>query len=218
MILDIPKALMSPFSDDEWKSKIFILTLLSILGTFLELSGLGWLSWLPIFIFIGYCTQVVHNEIHNIVPLLPDWHSNFVKYLKYGAIFSFITFIYSIIIFLLMVSMIKLSYTLILGIGVFIFSAVCLWITGAYCDNFKFKDSFAINNCLKLFSRAKWELAVTLLIILILFAVCFNFIVILTKLKLSQNIIRIILSPLSPFVSLFINNLIAQTYKAGRYL
>lgn len=216
MILDIPKALLSPFSDDKWKSKLFILTLLSILGTFLEPSGLGWLSWLPIFIFIGYCVQFSYNEIHNITPLLPDWHSNFLKYFKYGAIFSVITFIYSIIVFLIMLTMIKLSYTLIFGIGGFIFSIVCLWITGAYCDNFQFKDAFNMKKFIRLISKIQLEIIIFILIIFALFTIACILAPFVKDLKLSKTTVVLIISLLEPFIILFINNLIAQIYRIGK--
>ena len=63
MQLDIKKALLSPFSDNKWKGKIFILTLLSVFAGLLDDSRMGWLSWFPTFIFNGYCAQFIYNEM-----------------------------------------------------------------------------------------------------------------------------------------------------------
>lgn len=218
MQLDIKKAFLSPFSDDKWKSKIFILILLSVFAGLLDGSKIGWLSWFPTFIFNGYCAQFIYNEIHNINPLLPEWHANFLKYFKYGFIFTIITIIYSIIIFLILFNFIKLSYNAKIIPILFIFSVIYFWVSGSYCDNFKFSEAFAITKFFKLNLRIKWEFLITILIIFGSIIICYKSVPFLIKFNLSQNIIGIIISFLAPFILLFIDNLVAQSYKKGRSL
>jgi len=216
MQLDIKRALLSPFSDNRWKGKLFILILLSLISAFLTLSNLNLLSWLPIFIFTGYSLQFAHNEIHDIKPILPDWKFNFLTYFKYGAIFSAITFVYSIILFLIMIIMIKLSYILIFGIGCFVFSIVGIWITGVYCDNFQFKDAFNKKKFIRLISESQLEIIIFILIIFVLLTIAFIAVPFVQILELSKTTKVLIISLLEPFIILFINNLIAQIYRIGK--
>lgn len=213
--LDIKKAILSPFSGEKWKSKIFILTLFSLFCALLETIGLSFLSWIPTIIFNGYCAQFIYNEIHNITPLLPEWHANFLKYFKYGFIFTIITIIYSIIIILIVFNFIKLSYNAKIIPILFIFSVIYFWVSASYCDNFKFSEAFATTKFFKLILRIKWEFLITILIIFGSIIICYKSGPFLVKFNLSQNIIGMIIALLSPFILLFIDNLLAQAYKAG---
>ena len=208
MILDIPKALLSPFSDDKWKSKLFILTLLAVVSLFLLF---------PFWIFIGYCLQFMHNEIHNIKPLLPDWHSNFVKYLKYGVVYFIVISIFLILNFLIIFPFIK-SFNVAFTIYMFIFSIINFAILCLYSDKLKFSEAFYLKNFLELISRVQWEFLILILIMSLPTIILYFWVPLIAKIQLYKTIIIVISYLLYPFTTLILYNLIAQTYKKAREL
>lgn len=174
MKLDIKRAVVSPFSDSQWKSKISILILLALINAILE--RLGWsLLWLiPAFISTGYCLQFAHNEIHDIKPLLPNWSYNFLKYLKYGTIFGVISGLYTLIIILLVSSFIKLPFNKVFIIGLFTSFLIVFLVSGIYCYNFKFKESFNGRKIFDIVYKKKMEFFITIPIIFILLITFYN--------------------------------------------
>lgn len=204
--LDIKKAFYSPFSDKKWKSKIFILTLLVVAGLFLLF---------PFGIYIGYCLQFMHNEIHDIKPLLPDWRSNFIKYLKYGVGFFVIVsmiFIFSFLVIFLFIKPFKVAFTL----NTLIFYIISFAILCLYSDKLKFSEAFYLKNFFKVISRVRWEFSTLVLIMSLPVIICF-WITSIGKSQLCRTIIAISYL-LYPFATLILYNLIAQIYKKARSL
>lgn len=206
MKLDIKRAFLSPFSDEKWKSKIFILLLLAVTGLFLLF---------PFGIFIGYGLQFMHNEIHNIKPLLPDWHSNFIKYLKYGVGYFVVISMFFIFSFLLIFLFIK-PFKVAFAIFMFIFSIINFTVLSLYSDKLKFSEAFYLKNFFKVISRVQWTF-LALVLIMFLPVCMYLFIPSIEKSQLYKTII-IISYLLYPFTTLILYNLIAQTYKKARSL
>ncbi len=194
MNINFKKAFLSPFSDSKWKSKLLILILLSTFNILLGVISAKFnvfvllLLNIPItFICAGYIAQFAHNEINQILPLLPSWHSSFLKYFKYGFSSYIVVLIYSIpivITFLFIKSLTGKEYlnflmTLFGNINVlnffdkyivnFLFSLPkmifillsCMTYASAFClywNNFKISDTFAIKKIFKFIIKAKYEL------------------------------------------------------------
>lgn len=200
--LDIKKAFLSPFSDDKWKSKIFILALSIVTGLFLLF---------PFLIFIGYALQFMHNEIHDIKPLLPDWSSNFIKYLKYGVGYFVVIsmfFIFSFLVIFPFIKPFKVAFT----IHTIIFSIINFVILCLYSDKLKFSEAFYLKSFFKVISRVQWEF-LTLVLIMSLPVIIYCWIPSIEKSQLYKTIIIVISYLLYPFTTLILYNLIAQTYK-----
>lgn len=204
MQLNVKNAFLSPFSDEKWKSKLFILSLLLI-------ASIGLLF--PYWIFIGYCLQFMHNEIHNIKPLLPDWRSNFIKYLKHGVCYFMIISMFFIFCFLLIFLFIK-PFKIAFMIFTFIFTIINFAVLSLYSDKLKFSESFYLKKFFKVISRVQWTFLI-LVLITILPVIIYCGGPSIEKNKLYQTII-IVIYLLYPFITLILYNLIAQTYKKAK--
>lgn len=215
MRLDFKKAFYSPFSDDKWKSKLFILTLLTVFNVLFEILKIRVFEFVISCILTGYCLRFAHNEIHNITPLLPNWRSNFLKYLNYGG-FSLIVFLaYFLlcsipiyIIFYLIKSSIIANIFLVFISLTMVFGGLSL-----YCDNFKLKEAFNIYEFFKLIAKAKWELFVITLIFMFLGIVFYSIKIYFPE----KTIIDVTFVIIAPLYSLITANLIAQVYKKVKY-
>lgn len=207
MKLDIKKAFLSPFSDEKWISKLVILTLFAWTGLFLIF---------PFWIFIGYCLEFMHNEINNIKPLLPDWHSNFIKYLKYGIGFFIVISIFLILNFIIIFPFIK-SFKVALTIYMFIFLIISFAVLCLYSDKLKFSEAFYLKNFFVVISRVQLEFLILILIMFLPGIILYFGVPLITKFQLYKNIIIAINYLLYPFTTLILYNLIAQIYKKARY-
>lgn len=232
----IIKAIFAPFRDDSWKNKLFILTLFSIPN--LLVFTVKDIVYLVIFVFlmfpiccisIGYCIQFAHNEINKISPSLPCWNIKvIINYLQYGFYSFSLLLIYAVpfIIIGLIFSYYKtelmmflfhlgghIGVTLgILALKIFyilFFSIIYIFALGLYCNSLKLKSAFSINKIFNLIPKAKYELCVTILLILFM-----NFGANLMCLNFITTLIYIFLIPIQ---SLVIMNLIAQTYNKTKF-
>lgn len=215
MKLDIKKALQSPFRDEKWKSKLFILTFLITINLLFNTLNIRVLQFLISCIIIGYCLQYAHNEIHDINPILPDWFSNFFKYFNYGASSILVCLVYVLlysipiyIVFYLIKSSVIANVFL-----AFITLVIIFWGLSIYCDNFKFKKIFNIFNFLKLIYKAKWEL----FIIIFLFMIFVVILYLIESYFQQKHIINIVYILITPLYSLATTNLIAQLYKKVKH-
>lgn len=235
MRLDIKKAILSPFSDNKWRSKLFILCLLVIPVTFeyfvpnitkVNKSGIIYsLLVFPFFcIFWGYCIEFAHNEIHNVKSLLPEWDfkiNTYIKYFKQGFLFIIIGVIF-IIAIAVSLGLIEKCFFSGMKSVIFQFSRnlICYYIITIvptaicllYIDSFEFFSIFNLNKLLNLIFKAQQEFCISIIIFYILGCI-FELIVS----KLSFNFIGIIMTTIMIIITnLISNNLFAQTYKVAK--
>lgn len=217
MTLNIEKALLSPFSDKDWTRKFFILILLSVVRAISISLRVNLLAWILTIISGGYFMCFMNNEIHGIKPLLPCWSSNYFNYFKKGLIVTIIATIYMILSFPIMYFLFNLTSDFDILIGFYLLLLVCFFVSALYCDNFEFREAFALRKLLRIMINAKKDFLIIILIISTLFIGCFfASIELLEQIKLSKFIFGIIVALSTPYFLLFINNLIAQAYKSGK--
>lgn len=193
---------------------------------------------LPGFVLSGFFLQFVHNEIHDETPLLPNLKSQILQYLKYGAKLLGLVLYYMITLGLIMCAII-LILNIFIGIVIGICSAllhlqkpvmillstitsliisipiIIVWfsyfilLTGAFADNFNFKEAKNYKRIFSLLSKVKSEIAI--------YIVClFIAIVIITLLPFLPKITLILAPIITAIIQFVLINLKAQVYKIAK--
>lgn len=243
MKLDIKKAFLSPFSDDKWLGKLFVLSLFSVIINLviclLLINAIGNIPLLLLFSSLfalvsgGYCAQFANNVIHDNSLILPVWHNNFLKFFKYGFFSFMVSLIYVapfLIIYakalmlkeVILISLFKLVGTLGMAIILFILKMIYLFVllvflsiaVALYWDDFKFWDAFKFNKLFKLIFQARLELSLSIILITLLGFIS-NLVVSQTPQNIMANIIAIVIVPIQAIIT---TNLIAQAYKKAKSL
>jgi hypothetical protein len=223
MNFDIKKAFLSPFKTQGWFVKILIYCVLGVISTKF-VGNKSYLSIIGIFSLImitGYQIQFAHNEIHNKIPLLPEWKSNIKKYIKFGVCGAFglmycttISILIAIPIGLLLFCLgdiIAKFFSIILTTLFFFFLLIVLIV---YSEKFELKDvvTLNLNKPFKLIWIAKKEFAISTIIGLLLLTLCLVLALLLEMIHLG-----IILSVFIIELTQLINtNLFAQAYKIAK--
>jgi Protein of unknown function (DUF4013) len=238
MNLDIKRAILSPFSDSKWYVKLAIPFLWHIANslyfhfhkilvqdlTFLQLALL-----LPFLLILpGFYLNFVHNEIHNIKPLLPNWKGNWLNFLKNGAsfyiIFLFVLMLALIIVCLPLLTIFHIFHpnpysgslvyelTSILSFPAILFFAfLCFFLVCIYVDNFKLLDCFNLKHVLRTILSAKNELSIYVILPAVFYLLHY-----LTSFYF-KNILLYILFIIAVFLfNFFFFNLLAQVYKSTK--
>ncbi len=252
MSLDFKKAFLSPFMGKGWLPKLTLITFILVTPAILHEVISFWayvFITIPVsFIMIGYFVQFIHNEIYDIIPLLPQWKLNFKRYFnqgfKYtGLIFTYTGLLISVLFFTFFwpLEVLLKDYKSIQHM-IFLITGIIFILTGSvfsqflmcfYADILDFEECFNIKRIYKMFMGVKKEIIISILVYFLLPFVSVssaNFLLTLLYNQLSEItgnltflltlgfLFSILLFYLASIPLLIFYNLWAQTYKIAKLM
>ncbi len=160
MSLDFKTAVTFFQQDTNWKQKITVLVIVSVIASLLATSRVLGILTLPFYLFtIGYMVLITHNLINNTGVVLPEFE--YKKIFITGGIYFGVVFCYMLVCVLLitllgvLTSIIKLL-SIIVMLAVFLAGISIVFMSQfIFSENLSFKEAF---NLTKIFNVLKANL------------------------------------------------------------
>ncbi len=217
MNLDFKTAANYFLKDAEWKFKMSVLVIVSIMSTILTLSNTTGILALPFYLFtIGYMVLITHNLINNTGVVLPefDYKKIFITGGKYfGVVICYMLLVIFLIMLLGTITSFVKALSIIVMLAVFITGISLVFMSQfVFAENLSFKEAFDLTKILNIFKENLKDYLSLFIIIFVIGIIESGILKMVDNTPLSL-IFNILFSALGIFIALIFLYLGSQIYR-----